>query len=67
MASAGDLGYGTGTYSLTMKDAAGKVISDHGKLLCVWKKLADGKWKAVADTWNSDLPMMVPEAEVEKK
>jgi len=39
-----------------MKDASGKTISDKGKYLTVWKKEADGDWKVLVDTYNSDLP-----------
>lgn len=60
VARSGDLAYLTGVYQLTMKDAQGKSISDKGKLLEVWKKQADGKWKTVADTYNSDLPVPAP-------
>lgn len=56
VARAGDLAYLVGTYTANMKDSKGKPISDRGKLIEVWKKQADGKWKAVADTYNSDLP-----------
>ncbi|WP_263367993.1 YybH family protein [Edaphobacter bradus] len=65
-AASGDIAYTMGTYSLTMQDAQGKPVSDRGKYLCVWKKQADGKWKAVQDTWNSDLPVAVPEAPASK-
>ena len=33
---------------------------DRGKYLEVWKKQADGKWKVVADMFNSDLPLAPP-------
>lgn len=52
----GDLAYLIGTYESTAKDPQGKPVTDRGKLLEVWKKQADGKWKAIADTYNSDLP-----------
>jgi uncharacterized protein (TIGR02246 family) len=55
-----DLAYLVGVYQLTMKDAQGKPVTDHGKLVEVWKKQADGKWKTVADTFNSDLPSWAP-------
>jgi ketosteroid isomerase-like protein len=45
---------------MTMKDAQGKPVTDRGKYTEVWKKQADGKWKAVADIWNSDLPVSAP-------
>jgi uncharacterized protein (TIGR02246 family) len=52
----GDLGYASGTYEFTFNDAKGKPVTDRGKYLTVWKKQSDGKWKAVADMYNSDLP-----------
>jgi uncharacterized protein (TIGR02246 family) len=52
----GDLAYLVGVYQLTMKDAQGKPVTDHGKLVEVWKTQADGKWKTVADIFNSDIP-----------
>jgi ketosteroid isomerase-like protein len=55
VANSGDIAYTTGTYQLTMNDASGKAVPDHGKYLEVWKKQADGNWKVVADIWNSDL------------
>jgi ketosteroid isomerase-like protein len=51
----GDMGYAYGTYEFTFNDAKGKPMTDRGKYLTVWKKQADGKWKAVADMFNSDL------------
>jgi uncharacterized protein (TIGR02246 family) len=53
---AGDLAYVVGTYQLTMNDAKGKPVTDRGKYLTVWKKQPDGKWKALVDMGNSDLP-----------
>ena len=59
-AQSGDLAYSSGTYELTMNDPSGKSVNDHGKYLEVWKKQADGKWKCVADIWNSDLSASAP-------
>jgi len=50
----GDLGYLLGTYVVTLKDSPGKPV-DSGKLVEVWKKQPDRKWKCVVDTYNSDL------------
>ena len=50
----GDLGYTSGSYEVTSKGPDGKAGSEKGKYLCVWKKQADGTWKAVHDMWNSD-------------
>lgn len=56
VARSGELGYTSGTYDFSFKDAAGKTISDKGKYLTVWKKESDGSWKVLFDTFNSDLP-----------
>jgi ketosteroid isomerase-like protein len=63
VAKSGDIGFVSGTYELTMNDANGKPVNDHGKYLEVWEKQANGKWKCGADIWNSDLPV----APAEKK
>ncbi|MBI5280443.1 MAG: SgcJ/EcaC family oxidoreductase [Candidatus Solibacter usitatus] len=63
VARSGDLGYVVGTYVLTTKDGRGKAITDRGKMIEVWKKQTDGKWKAVADIFNSDLPQPAPPEE----
>src|SRR5260370_529875 len=60
----GDLAYLVGAYTVSLKDPQGKPLTEHGKLVEVWKKQADGNWKAVVDTYNSDLP---PSAPPEKK
>src|SRR5213595_2877219 len=56
VAKSGDLGFLSGTYELTMNDASGKPVNDHGKYVEVWEKQSDGKWKCGTDIWNSDLP-----------
>ena len=56
-ADSGDMVYVLGSYTMTTKPAKGKKgnpVIDHGKYMAVWKKQADGSWKAEADTWNSD-------------
>jgi ketosteroid isomerase-like protein len=55
ISDSGEMAYISGTYELTMNDAAGKPIHDRGKYLEVWKKQPDGNWKCSADMWNSDL------------
>jgi ketosteroid isomerase-like protein len=56
VARSGDLAYAQGTYEFTANDAKGAPATDRGKFVVVWKKQADGSWKAVADIFNSDLP-----------
>jgi ketosteroid isomerase-like protein len=63
VARSGDLAYIQGPYQLTMKDPQGNPVNDKGKFVEVWKKQADGKWKVVADIFNSDLPVASPPAE----
>lgn len=67
VARSGDMAYVVGTYALAVKNAKGQPDNDTGKLIEVWKKQADGKWKCVADTFNSDLPAAAPPPEPKKK
>jgi uncharacterized protein (TIGR02246 family) len=68
VARSSDLAYLVGTYDLSRKDSLSKAaVTDHGKFVEVWKKQADGKWKVVADIFNSDLPESAPPAEKKAK
>jgi len=64
VAKSGELGYLYGSYELSIKDPkGGPPVHDTGKFLEIWKKQADGNWKCIVDTYNSDLPVpSVPEA-----
>jgi len=64
VAKSGELGYLYGTYSLSIREPkGGPPVRDTGKLVEIWKKQGDGKWKCIVDTYNSDLPATVsPEA-----
>jgi ketosteroid isomerase-like protein len=55
-ARASDLAYLYGTYEVSFDESPGKRTIDRGKIVEIWKKQADGNWKCVVDTWNSDLP-----------
>jgi ketosteroid isomerase-like protein len=44
-------GFTSGTYQVAGDDGS---VVEKGKYLCVWRKGADGKWKAIHDMWNSD-------------
>lgn len=66
VARSGDMASIVGTYQLTMKDPQGNPVNDKGKFVEVWKKQADGKWKVVADIFNSDLPATPAPAETKK-
>jgi uncharacterized protein (TIGR02246 family) len=54
VAHSGDLAYEVGTFELTMNDAQGKPVATPGKYVVVWKQ-TDGKWKATADIFNTDV------------
>jgi uncharacterized protein (TIGR02246 family) len=54
VAKDGDLGFTAGTYEDSFKGSDGKMVSEKGKYVCMWKKQKDGSWKAIHDIWNSD-------------
>lgn len=60
LAVTGDFGYTMGKYELAMRDMSdttGKLITDKGKYLTVWKKLPNADWQVAADMYSSDLPV----------
>jgi len=50
----GDLGFTSGAYEDSYKGTDGKLVTETGKFVCVWRKQKDGSWKAVHDIWNGD-------------
>jgi ketosteroid isomerase-like protein len=57
VSKASDYGYAQGTYTMTTTDPkTKKVLTEKGKYVTVYKKQADGSWKAVADINNADAP-----------
>jgi uncharacterized protein (TIGR02246 family) len=54
VARAGDLAYETGTYDMTSTEKSGKTKKETGKYIVVWRKQANGSWKALLDTYNAD-------------
>ena len=63
VSKASDYGYSQGTYIQTMTDPkTKKVLTEKGKYVTVFKKQADGAWKAVADINNADAPAAVEAA-----
>jgi ketosteroid isomerase-like protein len=64
----GGTAYVKGTYEMTIQATPQLAVNDKGKYLEVWKKQADGSWKAIYDCFSSDLPMTPPpQPEVTKK
>ncbi|NOT10065.1 MAG: DUF4440 domain-containing protein [Gemmatimonadales bacterium] len=58
-----DMAAVTGSYEMDIAiPGAPAPMHDKGKYLDIWKKQADGSWKAVKSIYNSDLPMPGSEA-----
>ncbi len=53
VAKSRDMAYEVGTFELTMNGPDGAPSISPGKYVVVWKK-QNGKWKAVADIFNTD-------------
>jgi len=60
VSASGDLGHTTGTYQVTVNDAAGNPMTEKGKYVTVWKKQADGQWKVTEDIFNADATGQPP-------
>jgi len=56
VSASGDLGYSIGTYERMSKDPSGKPTSATGSYVSIWRKQADGKWKAVLDIGTTPAP-----------
>lgn len=56
VSESGELGYTSGSYTLSYTDPKGRNVNDHGKYVEVWKK-AGGTWKCSSDIYNSDIPL----------
>ena len=54
VARSGDLAVEYGTFAMTMNDKSGKPVTQNEKFVVTWRKQADGKWKVIADIWNTD-------------
>jgi uncharacterized protein (TIGR02246 family) len=53
----GDLGYTRGTYVLTATDPASKkAATEKGRFVTIFRKEADGSWKAIQDINNAEAP-----------
>ena len=54
VAKSSDIAYELGTFDESFKDPKGKPVHIIGKYLVVWKKQANGQWKAFADIFNAN-------------
>jgi ketosteroid isomerase-like protein len=55
----GDLAYETGRCKMLVPLAVGKRREDRGKYVVVFSRQKTGEWKAVVDSWSSDLNLNV--------
>ena len=56
VARSGDLAYETGPYTMTMTGPDKKPATETGHYVAIWRKQADGTWKAAVDAPVSDPP-----------
>ncbi len=57
VSASGDLATTEGSYTMTMTNPkTKKPVQDKGTYLTVYKKQADGNWKAIEDTTSSEVP-----------
>jgi uncharacterized protein (TIGR02246 family) len=56
VARSGDLAYETGPYTMTMSGPDKKPATETGHYVAIWRKQADGTWKAAVDAPLSDPP-----------
>jgi ketosteroid isomerase-like protein len=56
VAASGELGWTTGSYELTRLDEQGVPHVRRGKYVTIWRRQADGSWRAVLDGGNPDSP-----------
>ncbi|MBI1730156.1 DUF4440 domain-containing protein [Candidatus Acetothermia bacterium] len=56
VASSGELGYTYGNWTLKTVGDDGKPVVLYGKYVTIWKKQADGAWKAAVDLGTTGAP-----------
>jgi len=57
VSSSSDMAYTIGTYRLQMTGQDGTTVTEPGKWVAVWRKQADGKWRIIVETYNTDIPL----------
>jgi len=56
VADSGELGFTWGRFTATHHDKDGKLVTEHGKYLDVWRRQGDGNWRWIADIGTGDPP-----------
>ena len=54
VADSGELGFTWGHFTATHHDKQGKLVTEHGKYLDVWRRQKDGTWRWIADIGTGD-------------
>jgi uncharacterized protein (TIGR02246 family) len=62
VAQSGDIAYEYGAYNFVTTDKQGRLKTQPGKYVLVWKKQADGSWKVAIDIDNKDRLPVAPRA-----
>lgn len=57
VSASGDLGYSIGTYERMSKDPSGRPTAATGTYVSIWRKQADGRWRAVLDIGTPGTPV----------
>jgi uncharacterized protein (TIGR02246 family) len=58
VSSSGDMASTSGSYTMTMTNPkTKKPVEDKGTYITVYKKQADGSWKAIEDVASSEIPL----------
>ncbi len=52
VSNSNDLGYTTGTFTISQPGIEGKPIKQKGNYICIWKKQNDGAWKCSVNIGN---------------
>jgi uncharacterized protein (TIGR02246 family) len=55
----GDLAYVSYTYELTLTGPEGTPVTETGKDISIYRKVADGSWKLAIDMWSSNEPAAI--------
>jgi ketosteroid isomerase-like protein len=56
VSASADLAYTRGSYETRLMGEDGKLVTEPGKWLSVWRKQPDGSWRVAIETYNTDIP-----------
>ena len=56
VSASNDLAFTRGSYETRLTGEDGKLVTEPGKWLSVWRKQPDGSWRVAIETYNTDIP-----------